>query len=229
MDLAMQDQLVSGLKNEETWGSGLTEIYHALANDFAYEKPSSIMVFPDNHDMSRIFTQLDGDITKTKMALSYLAVLPRIFQMYYGTEILMNDFEKPGDHGLIRTDFPGGWANDDINAFTGEGLTAEQADMQDYFKKLLNYRKLSSAIHKGKTIHFAPENKIYVLFRILDEEVVVHILNKNDEPVQLDLSKFKELNLEGKRFRNIIDGYSVNWKDSLKLDKKGSYIFSTRL
>lgn len=229
MDFAMQEQLVSGLKNEETWGTGLTEIYHALANDFAYENPSSIMVFPDNHDMSRIFTQLDGDITKTKMALSYLAVLPRIFQMYYGTEILMNDFEKPGDHGLIRTDFPGGWANDDINAFTGEGLTAEQADMQDYFKKLLNYRKLSSAIHKGKTIHFAPENKIYVLFRILDEEVVVHILNKNDEPVQLDLSKFKELNLEGKRFRNIIDGYSVNWKDSLKLDKKGSYIFSTRL
>ncbi len=229
MDFAMQEKLVSGLKNEETWATGLTEIYLALANDFAYENPSSIMVFPDNHDMSRIFTQLDGDITKTKMAMSYLAVLPRIFQMYYGSEILMNDFEKPGDHGLIRTDFPGGWVNDDINAFTGEGLTDAQADMQAYLKILLNYRKLSSAIHKGKTIHFAPENKIYVLFRILDEEVVVHILNKNDEPVELDLSKFKELNLEGKRFRNIIEGYSVNWKDSLTLDKKGSYIFSTRL
>lgn len=229
MDFAMQEQLISGLKNEETWGTGLTEIYLALANDFAYKNPSSIMVFPDNHDMSRIFTQLDGDITKTKMALSYLAVLPRIFQMYYGTEILMNDFEKPGDHGLIRTDFPGGWANDDINAFTGEGLTDAQADMQDYFKKLLNYRKLSSAIHKGKTIHFAPENKIYVLFRILDQEVVVHILNKNEDPVALDLSKFKELNLEGRSFRNIIEGYSVEWKDSLTLDKKGSYIFSTRL
>ena len=32
--------------------------------------------------------------------------------MYYGTEILMDDFAKPGDHGLIRTDFPGGWEND---------------------------------------------------------------------------------------------------------------------
>ena len=26
----------------------------------------------------------------------------------------------PGDHGIIRTDFPGGWANDTVNAFTGK-------------------------------------------------------------------------------------------------------------
>ena len=32
----------------------------------------------------------------------------RITQFYYGTEILMNDSAKPGDHGLIRSDFPGG-------------------------------------------------------------------------------------------------------------------------
>ena len=62
--------------------------------------------------------------------------------MYYSHKTLMDDFEKPGDHGLIRTDFPRGWQDDAVNAFTGKGLTEEQLDMQRYIKTLLNYRKI---------------------------------------------------------------------------------------
>ena len=141
----------------------------------------------------------------------------------------MQNTAKPGDHGLIRTDFPGGWQGDTVNAFTGEGLSEDAKDMQQFLSKVLNYRKQSKAIHQGKTIHFAPKDGIYVLFRIEGSEVVMHIINKNESPVELDLTRFKELQLEGKRFRNIIEGYSVEWKDTFKLDKKGSYIFSTRL
>ena len=39
---------------------------------------------------------------------------------------------NPGDHGLIRTDFPGGWKDDAVNAFTGEGLNEYQKDMQSF-------------------------------------------------------------------------------------------------
>jgi glycosidase len=53
-------------------GNRLVKIYEGLANDFAYAHPKDIMAFPDNHDMSRIFTQLKGDVEKTKMALAYL-------------------------------------------------------------------------------------------------------------------------------------------------------------
>ncbi|NRA91675.1 MAG: cyclomaltodextrinase N-terminal domain-containing protein, partial [Psychroserpens sp.] len=160
MDFAMQELVVSGIKNEETWGTGLKELYVGLANDFSYKRPEDVLVFPDNHDMSRIFTQMDGDITNTKMALSYMAVMPRTFQMYYGTEILMDDFDKPGDHGLIRTDFPGGWNGDATNAFTGENLEADKKDMQEFITALMNYRKSSKAIHKGETLHFAPKDNV---------------------------------------------------------------------
>ena len=221
-------KVVAGLKNKESWGKGLSEIYEGLANDFHYTRPKDIMVFPDNHDMSRIFTQLDGDLVNTKMALSYYAVLPRISQMYYGTEILMDDFDKPGDHGLIRTDFPGGWEGDLVNAFTGEGLTDEQKDMQQYVRKLLNYRKGSKAIHSGKTRHFAPKDGVYVLVRFTDDETVVHILNKNMEPYTLDLSRYKEIGLEGKEFRNVINDSTMVWSDVLKLDTKGSYLLTTK-
>ncbi|WP_142785133.1 glycoside hydrolase family 13 protein [Changchengzhania lutea] len=229
MDFAMQHHIVNALNETEAWDTGLVNIYEGLANDFHYAKPKDIMIFPDNHDMSRIFTQLKGDIVNTKMALSYLLTLPRIPQIYYGTEILMNDFENPGDHGLIRTDFPGGWQGDTVNAFTGEGLADDQKDMQSFVKKVLNYRKNSKAIHEGETIHFAPENGIYVLFRILNDETVVHILNKNKDTVSVDLSRFQEVGLQDKTLRNIITGETIKWGDSLKFNKAGSIMLTTKL
>ncbi|WP_298530794.1 glycoside hydrolase family 13 protein [uncultured Algibacter sp.] len=229
MDFAIQEKIVSGLNEDETWGTGLIEIYRALANDFTYVKPKDIMVFPDNHDMSRIFTQLKGDVVNTKMALGYILTLPRIPQIYYGTEILMHDFDKPGDHGLIRTDFPGGWEGDAINAFTGEGLQDNQKDMQLYLKKVLNYRKQSKAIHNGKTIHFAPINGVYVLFRVSEDETVVHIINKNEEPIEIDLNRFEEMGLKGKAIKNIITDYQFFWGDNITLKEKGSTILTTKI
>ncbi|NMH86777.1 glycoside hydrolase family 13 protein [Flavivirga algicola] len=229
MDFAMQRAIVEALNETESWDKGLIKIYEGLANDFHYVTPKDIMIFLDNHDMSRIFTQLNGDIINTKMALSYLLMLPRIPQIYYGTEILMNDFEKPGDHGLVRTDFPGGWETDTTNAFTGTGLTEVQKEMQLYLKKLLNYRKSSRAIHEGKTVHFSPENGIYVLCRIIENETVVHILNKNEQPIDLDLSRFKEIDLQGKLLKNIISGDTLIWHDNIKLDTRGSMVLTTKI
>ena len=228
MDFAMQRTIVDAFKENESWDKGLVKMYEGLANDFVYASPKDIMVFPDNHDMSRIFTQLDGNITNTKMALSYLLMMPRIPQIYYGTEILMDDFDKPGDHGLIRTDFPGGWEGDTVNAFTGEGLKEEQKDMQSFLTKVLNYRKSSEAIHNGKTIHFAPIDGIYVLARVTDTETVVHIINKNEEAQDLDLSRFEELRLSGKSLTNIITKETLIWNSSLKLEGKGSTILTTK-
>lgn len=228
MDFAMQQLIVEALVEEEKWDTGLVKIYEGLANDFYYASPKDIMIFLDNHDMSRIFTQLNENVRDTKTALSYLLVLPRIPQIYYGTEILMNDTAKPGDHGLIRTDFPGGWNGDKVNAFSGEGLSESQKEMQAYLKKLLNYRKQSKAIHEGKTIHFAPDNGVYVLFRVLGDETVVHIINKNETPITLDLSHFAEVGLNGKKVRNIITNEEFLWNQSLNLEHKGSIILTTK-
>jgi len=227
MDFPMQKNMIEALKEEENWNTGLIKIYEGLANDFYYPSPKDIMIFPDNHDMDRVHTQLNEDAVLTKMAMAYLMTLPRIPQVYYGTEILMENTAKPGDHGLIRTDFPGGWQNDPINAFKGEGLNEEQLDMQDNMRTLLQFRKQSKAIHEGKTVHFAPKQGVYVLFRILDEQVVVLILNKNTEPFELDLGKFKEMTLENKELTNIFTGESLVWKDSIKLNKKGAIILTT--
>ncbi len=229
MDFAMQQNITDALKEEEKWDTGLVKLYEGLANDFVYPSPKDIMVFNDNHDMSRIFTQMNGDITMTKTAVAHVLMLPRTPQLYYGTEILMQDFADPGNHGLIRTDFAGGWAGDSVNAFTGEGLTDDQKGMQGFVKRILNYRKTSNAIHEGQTKHFAPHNGTYLLFRYNDDETVVHIINKNEEPYTLDLKRYEEIGLKGKTLKNIITDEEVTWEDEMVLNEKGSYILTTKL
>ncbi len=229
MDFPMQKHIVDALNEEESWDKGLVKIYEGLATDFAYTKPNDIMIFLDNHDMSRIYTQLKGDFINTKMALGYILMMPRIPQLYYGTEILMDDFANPGDHGLIRTDFPGGWKGDAVNAFTGKGLTTEQKEMQLFLKKMLNYRKSSEAIHTGETKHFSPFKGTYFLYRIKEDETVVHIINKNNEPIVIDLKYHEEMGLKGKSLKNVITDDIMVWGDSIKLEKKGSIILTTKL
>ena len=229
MDFPMQKGIVDALKENEEWESGLVKIYEGLSNDFYYKNPKNIMVFPDNHDMDRIHTQLDEKLVLTKMAVSYILTLPRMVQIYYGTEILLENSDKPGNHGRIRSDFPGGWDDDKINAFIGTGLSNDQLEMQTYLKTLLNYRKQSDAIHHGKTIHFSPEKGIYMLFRISNNEIVIHILNKNEEAVDIDLSRFDEVGLNGSTVQNIITGESFIWTDTLRLETMGSTVLTTKL
>ena len=229
MDFPMQKSIVDGLNEDETWGTGLVKLYEGLSNDFSYANPSKMMIFPDNHDMGRVFTQLKEDIPNTKMALGYMLTLPRIPQVYYGTEILMENTAKPDDHGLIRTDFPGGWEGDAVNAFTGKGMTAAALDMQLFMKKILNYRKTSTAIHTGKTVHFSPSKNVYVLARVLNDETVVIILNKNKDSFSLDLNRFEELGLTDKKLKNVVSEASFTWNEVLELNGRGFCMFTTKL
>lgn len=220
MDFPLQKALVHALIEDEKWDTGLVKLYEGLANDFAYQHPESILLFGDNHDMDRIYTQLDESLPLTKMTMAFLMVAPRIPQVYYGTEILMKNSLKPGDHGLIRSDFPGGWKTDAVNAFSGEGLTIDQREMQNYLKRLLNFRKEATVIHNGLTKHFSPEKGVYILFRYNESATVMLILNKNDETVELDLSRFKEMRMKGQKFKNVLTGEMAKMKASLSLPSK---------
>ncbi|WP_445159185.1 glycoside hydrolase family 13 protein [Mesohalobacter salilacus] len=227
MDFPMQQSIVQALNHEETWGTGLVQIYEGLANDFYYPRPMDMMIFPDNHDMDRIFTQLNEDITKTKMALALILTLPRTPQIYYGTEILMENSAKPGDHGLIRTDFPGGWEGDEVNVFQNKNLTDEQQNFKLFLKTLLNFRKTSKAIHQGKTKHFAPFENIYTLYRQQDDEAVLLLISKNEKPIEIDLDRFQELNLEAQKWTEILTKNSVELSGNLTV-KPGVNLFSNK-
>ncbi len=185
MDFPLQDSLVRALTEKESWSDGWQKLYNILASDFIYANASELMVFPDNHDMSRIYTQLDHDLKLTKLAVAFIATTRGIPQFFYGTEILMENRESDS-HGLIRSDFPGGWLQDDVSAFSQKGLSPAQKSMQDFTAKLLNWRKHKSVMHTGKLTHYAPKNGVYVYFRQNSTDKVMVVLNKNTHDVEIN-------------------------------------------
>ena len=229
MDFPLQRALIRALTTKEEWESGLNLLYQALANDFHYSSPENLLFFGDNHDMDRLFTQLGESEVLAEMALAFLLSVPRIPQIYYGTEILLENTELPEDHGRIRSDFPGGWKGDSVNAFTGKGLRPGQRNMQRKLRRLLNYRKHSQALQSGRTLHFAPQDGVYLLARQTAEESVLLILNKNKKAMQLQTSRFAELGLGGEELTDLISGRRMSWADSLSLDREGAYLLTTRL
>lgn len=200
MDFPVQEALRDALTTEERlYGSGLILLYEMVAMDFLYPSPENLVIFPDNHDMDRFYTTVKGDVSLMKMALAYISTMRGTPQIYYGTEVLMENDAAPNNHGVIRSDFPGGWEGDKVNGFTGQGLNKDQKDVQAYLKKLLNWRKQAKVVHEGKLMQFVPFDGVYAHFRFDDKSVekVFFIMNKNAQSKEVQLDRFAEM-LTGK-------------------------------
>ena len=189
MDFPLQIALAPALKEDEAWNGGFIRLYESLANDVLYPNPHNLLIFADNHDTTRVFTQL-RDEGLFELAMAYLATMRGIPQIYYGTEILMTD---GGDHGTIRSDFPGGWQGDEADATSGRGLSESALRGQALVRTLFNWRKTAPAIHVGGLTHFRPRDGVYVYFRYLDDDLVMVVLNKNRDAYALDTERFGEV------------------------------------
>ena len=223
MDFPLNIAISKGLNEAENWGAGIIRLYLSLANDFQYADADNLVIFPDNHDMTRIYTQLNEDYDMFKMTLTFIMTTRGIPQIYYGTEIIMGN---PGttSHGIIRKNFPGGWDGDVINAFDNTGLTSRQIDAKKYLKNLLQWRKEQPAIHDGKLLHYEPRNGVYVYFRYTDNKSVMIILNKNKTITPLDTKRFHQ-GLKGHtRGYEIISGELIQIPDELLIPARSSMI-----
>ena len=216
LDFPLQNAVTQSLTKPDVWEAGLPELYVAISNDFQYPAPFDHIIFPDNHDMDRIFTQLKGDYNLYRNAIAFFATMRGTPQFYYGTEILMSN-SIPGNHGSIRECFPGGWAGDKVNAFTGEGLSDQAKEAQSFMRKLLNWRKGSKAIAEGKLKQFYPSESVFVYFRYTDDELVMVLLNKNDKAISLATDRFAEILDKGRTGTNVLTGEAITIGDSIEV------------
>ena len=206
MDYVVYTPLAQALAEPETYNTGLVKLYNLLVSDQLYADPGRLVLFDGNHDTPRIFSALDEDAALTRMALAYVLLMKRIPQIYYGTEVLMTSPKALNAFDAFRDDFPGGWPGDAANAFTGVGLTPEQAGMQAWLRKLLNWRKTARVVHEGRLMHFFPQDGAYVLFRYDERDTVMLILNKNSAPTQLATERFRERLPLGAVARDVMTG-----------------------
>ena len=221
MDFPLQEALVNGLLGSEDWNSGIVDIYRVISNDFQYGDPHNLVVFAGNHDMKRIYSQLNEQMDLYKMAMTIINTVRGIPQIYYGTEIAMS---STGDHGALRKDFPGGWPGDKVNAFTGISLNNKELEAQNFIRKLLNWRKENIAITMGNMIHYPVKNGIYVYFRSYNEALVMVIINNNKRSKRIDPNRFNEVIAEKKQGISILDNKVYDLTTKINLPGKSALI-----
>jgi neopullulanase len=225
MDFPLNETLRKALSEPENdFSGGLRRLYEVMVNDRLYAAPAALVAFEGNHDMARLYSVFGENIDAYKTALLYLATVPRIPQFYYGTEVLMTS-PTERDDAQIRRDFPGGWAGDRMNAFTGAGLSPRQVDAQTWLRTLLNWRKTATAVHSGKFLHFVPRDGVYVYFRDDDKQRVMVVLGRNDRPVELSLDRFAEGLKGATDARNALTGTPVTLGKTMTVPAHAALVF----
>jgi len=222
MDFTLHDAIGQVFKEESGWDSGMQKVYDNFTNDFLYPNIDNILVFAENHDTQR-FNELYPDFKDYQLAMSLLMTIRGIPQIYYGSEIGMKGDKNKGD-GDIRRDFPGGWSGDANNAFTSARRTADQSKYFDFTKKLLNWRKTQNVIHTGKTLHYVPENNVYVYFRYDNKKRVMVILNNNKLDQKLDLRRFSEGLDKFTKGKDILSNTEISLSGNLEVKGKSAMI-----
>ena len=123
-------------------------------------------------------------------------------------------------HGAIREEFPGGWPDHDSNAFTGEGLSDDARDAQEFTRKLLQWRKQADVIHSGKLMQFTPFGNVYAYFRYDDDDTVMVIFNLGTDEIDVDMARFAERLQDAKRATSILDDSELDISDSIELEPR---------
>jgi neopullulanase len=228
MDFTLHDAIGNVFnENNQSWDRGMIQVYDNFVNDFLYPNPNNLLVFAENHDTGRFNEIYKNDFKKYQMAMTLIATVRGIPQLYYGSEIGMNGDKGKGDAD-IRKDFPGGWNGDSNNAFTKQGRTAEQQKFFDFSSKLFTWRKSKDVIHSGKTTHYIPENNVYVYFRYNETETVMVVINNNPEKQTIKTNRFKENIQNFKSGKDVITDKSFDLKNDIEIEGKSALILELK-
>ena len=215
--------IIPALTQSFGWTEGVNKLYTTLSNDFVYKDPMKHVIFLDNHDMSRFYSQVGENFEKYKMGIAWLLTCRGIPQIYYGTEVLMKGFANPD--GWVRLDFPGGWQSDKQNKFEPSGRSEQENEAFNHVKTLANFRKNSSAIKNGKMMQYVPENGVYVYFRYDNNQTVMCIMNQEDSEKEIEATRFTERTKGFSQGKNVVDGATILLNSKIKIPGRTLSVF----
>ena len=230
MDFPLHDALRMGLNEGAGWGCGMTRIYEILSHDFLYPNVNNLLIFAGNHDTDRIGDVVGKNPKKLRLAMTLMATMRGIPQIFAGDELMMVSADRSQGHGGLRVDFPGGWPGDKMNLFTHEGREAQrlntdgkavypgQAELLfDYVSRLFNWRKTAEVIHTGRTLHFITRDNTYAFFRYNDNKAVFVFINNSEEEKTIPWSYYSEISEGLKEGIDVLTGTTVTIDDSTKV------------
>jgi glycosidase len=225
-DGVLKEAIYEALNGKEGWTDGVYRLYNIVAQDFMYQDATRNAIFLDNHDMSRFLSVVGEDFTKFKSGMAMLLTMRGVPQMYYGDEILMKNFSNPD--GLVRSDFPGGWAGDKQDKFTADGRDKKENEAFDYIRTLANYRKNTPALQTGKLMQYIPRQGVYTYFRYDAQKTVMIAFNGNDKETTLDTGFFTERMDGFNSGTNVLTGQQITNLKQLTIPAKSTLIIELK-
>jgi hypothetical protein len=178
-------------------------------------------IVQDNHNELEL--TLLCTVEKNKMILRF-----RIFNDGIGFRYEIPEQGKISDFTILdeltefnlAEDSPSWW----INAFARKSLSKEQSEAQIFLKTLLNWRKNSLPIAKGRLIHYPPKDGVYAYFRSHGDELVMVLVNNNSEAVNIDLKRFYEVLDKRKQARSVISSLDYDLREKISIKEKTALI-----
>lgn len=125
-----------------------------------------------SHDTRRLFTALEEDLAKVKLACLLQFAYPGVPSIYYGDEIGIRGEKDPYN----RYAFP--WDRTQWNQ-----------ELREYLRALIRLRRESTALRRGDFVGVAmsAEENWYAFARREDTQQVLAALNPSDKPRRLEL------------------------------------------
>jgi glycosidase len=151
------------LRDVLTHRKPMTALADVLKEDSLYPHPERLVTFLGNHDTKRFLNEPGANPAALRLAFGLLATLRGMPQLYYGDELGMTGGDDPDN----RRDFPGGFANDRTNAFTGDNETQAQQGLHDWVQTLLQLRSHTPALQRGAQRTLLAEANTFAFVRSL--------------------------------------------------------------
>lgn len=191
-------------------GRAMTEVYRQPRGylqlrdvyqlDYVYPAPTRLFTILDNHDTPRFATAIGSTGAACRNGLAVNLLLRGIPQIYSGGELAMEGGGDPDN----RRDFPGGFSGDPVNAFTGEGLSADARACLDWTRRMLALRREHPALQSGTFIEVLAEPDILLVTKQAGTEEILLLFHRG--------SGNRDFTWENPSYRPRLDG---TWKSLL--------------
>jgi neopullulanase len=176
--------LFDALRGVLSDGASMQTIVDVLSRDRLFPHPDLLVPFLGNHDVPRLASLPGMSDAKSKLAFSLLLTTRGIPEIYYGDEIGMTGGGDPDN----RHDFPGGFPDDEQNAFVESGRTPEQQELFARVQRLLALRRDHAALRRGQLWNIFWNKTVYAFARTFESERILIVANAAGQAQDAELS-----------------------------------------
>ncbi len=134
---------------------------------------------------------------KAKLYFAYMFTIPGLPVVYYGSEFGMTGADDPDNRRMMRF-------NDSLSVYEKQMLSETQ--------KIIKMRNQHSALRYGDFLTLQADNSIYAYIRSDMNERLLVVLNKNENPQNIDLEMAELYN--AKELVDVISGEKIEIKNN---------------